>query len=187
MSVAATGPKVIRLAAQVADAITFSVGAEPDRLRWCIDLARQARAAAGLPPLRLGAYINAVAHPEVSVARDLVRGRLGVYARFSTMSRSVLETLPAADRRVAEELVSSYDMHSHAASGARHEAALADDFVDRFGVVGPSEHVAERLSELVALGLDHIVIVGHSRNTPAAIFAESTRRFAREVIPAVTR
>jgi alkanesulfonate monooxygenase SsuD/methylene tetrahydromethanopterin reductase-like flavin-dependent oxidoreductase (luciferase family) len=78
-------------------------------------------------------------------------------------------------------------MHSHAASGARHEAALADDFVDRFGVVGPSERVAERLSELVALGLDHIVIVGHSRNTPAAIFAESTRRFAREVIPAVTR
>jgi 5,10-methylenetetrahydromethanopterin reductase len=185
MSVAATGPKVIRLAAQVADAITFSVGAEPDRLRWCIDLARQARAAAGLPPLRLGAYINAVAHPEVSVARDLIRGRLGVYARFSTMSRSVLETLPAADRRVAEDLVSSYDMHSHAASGARHEAALADDFVDRFGVVGPSEHVAARLSELVALGLDHLVIVGHSRNTPAAIFAESTRRFAREVIPAV--
>ena len=99
-----------------------------------------------------------------------------MYARFSTMSRSVLDSLPEPDRRVAENLVSSYDMQSHAASGARHEAALADDFVDRFGIVGPSEHVAERLAELVALGLDHVVIVGHSRNTPPDVFAESSRR-----------
>jgi 5,10-methylenetetrahydromethanopterin reductase len=187
MSVAATGPKVIRVAAQVADAITFSVGAEPSRVRSCIELAREARAQAGLPPLRLGAYVNAVAHPDVAVARDLVRGRLGVYARFSTMSRSVLSSLPEPDRRVADDLVSSYDMQSHAASGARHEAALADDFVDRFGVVGPSEHVAQRLAELVALGLDHVVIVGHSRNTPPEVFAESSRRFGHEVIPAVKR
>jgi 5,10-methylenetetrahydromethanopterin reductase len=108
-----------------------------------------------------------------------------VYARFSTMSRSVMESLPEADRRVAEELVSKYDLHAHAASGARHESALADDFVDRFGIVGPAEHVAERLSELVRLGLDHIVVVGHSRNAPPDVFAESSRRFGMEVIPAV--
>jgi alkanesulfonate monooxygenase SsuD/methylene tetrahydromethanopterin reductase-like flavin-dependent oxidoreductase (luciferase family) len=78
-------------------------------------------------------------------------------------------------------------MQSHAASGARHEAALADDFVDRFGVVGPSEHVAERMTELAQLGLDHIVVVGHSRNTPPDVFAESSRRFCQEVIPAVRR
>jgi hypothetical protein len=47
--------------------------------------------------------------------------------------------------------------------------------------------VAERLSELVALGLDHIVVVGHSRNTPPDVFAESSRRFCDEVIPAVRR
>jgi len=37
-------------------------------------------------------------------------------------------------------------MRGHAASGARHEVALTDDFVDRFGIVGPSDRVAERLS-----------------------------------------
>jgi 5,10-methylenetetrahydromethanopterin reductase len=185
MSVAATGPKVIRLAARVADGITFSVGADPDRLRTSIDVARQARSEAGLPPLRLGAYVNAVAHPDIRVARDLVRGRLGVYARFSTMDRNVLNSLSAADRTVAEDLVSNYDMQSHAVSGARHEAALADEFVDRFGIVGPSEQVAERLAELAGLGLDHFVIVGHSRNTPPDVFAESSRRFCQEVIPRV--
>jgi 5,10-methylenetetrahydromethanopterin reductase len=185
MSVAATGPRVIRLAARVAESITFSVGAEPARLKASIDLARQARSEAGLPPMRFGAYFNAVAHPDIRVARDLVRGRLGVYARFSTMDKSVLNSLTTADRRVGEELVRTYDMQSHAASGARHEAALVDDFVDRFGIVGPSERVAERLVELVGLGLDHVVIVGHSRNTPPEIFAESSRRFCSEVIPAV--
>jgi 5,10-methylenetetrahydromethanopterin reductase len=187
MSVAATGPRVIDIAARVADAITFSVGADVARLQPAIESARRAREQVGLPPLRFGAYVNAVAHPDVNEARRLVRGRMGVYARFSTMSRSVLDTLSADDRKVADDLVSSYDLHGHAASGARHEAALADDFVDRFGVVGPSEHVAERLVELISLGLDHIVVVGHSRNTPPDVFRESSRRFGQEVLPMVRR
>lgn len=187
MSVAATGPRVIQLAAVVADAITFSVGADPARIAPAIELARVTRAAAGLGPLRLGAYVNAVAHPDVEVARGLVRGRMGVYARFSTMSRGVMESLSEEDRKVAEDLAGSYDLHAHAASGARHEAALADNFVDRFGIVGPSEHVAERLTQLVGLGLDHVVVVGHSRNTPPEVFKESSRRFGEEVLPAVRR
>ena len=185
MSVAATGPRVISLAARVAESITFSVGADPVRLKASIDLARQVRHAAGLPPMRFGAYFNAIAHPDIRVARDLVRGRLGVYARFSTMDKTVLDSLTREDRAVGEELVRTYDMQSHAASGARHEAALVDDFVDRFGIVGPSERVAERLVELVGLGLDHVVIVGHSRNTPPDVFAESSQRFCQEVIPQV--
>src|SRR5215472_1929851 len=55
MSVAATGPRVIEIAARVADAITFSVGADPTRLAPAVDLARRVRHEAGLPPLRLGA------------------------------------------------------------------------------------------------------------------------------------
>jgi 5,10-methylenetetrahydromethanopterin reductase len=187
MSVAATGPRVIEIAARVADAITFSVGADPARLIPAIELARQTRSATGLLPLRFGAYVNAVAHPDVDRARALVRGRMGVYARFSTMSRTVMEALPEADRKVARDLVDSYDLQAHAASGARHEAALADDFVDRFGIVGPSEHVAQRLIDLIRLGLDHVVVVGHSRNTPPEVFAESSRRFGNEVLPMVRR
>ncbi len=58
------------------------------------------------------------------------------------MDRKVLSSLREDDRKVAENLVSSYDMQSHATSGARHETALTDEFVDRFGIVGPSKHVA---------------------------------------------
>jgi 5,10-methylenetetrahydromethanopterin reductase len=187
MSVSATGPRVVQIAARVADAITFAVGADASRLRRVIELAGETRAAAGLAPLRLGAYVNAVAHPDIQVARELVRGRMGVYARFSTMSRSVMDTLSDADRLVAQNLSDAYDLNAHGASGARHESALDDEFVDRFGVVGPSEQVAERLIDLVRLGLDHIVVVGHGRNTPAEVFAESSRRFGQEVLPMVRR
>jgi 5,10-methylenetetrahydromethanopterin reductase len=179
VSVSATGPRVIEIAARLADAITFSVGADPARLRSAIELAQRARRQADLPPLRLGAYINAVAHPDIRVARQWVRGRLATYARFSALSHSLDET----DPRAAEALTRDYDIHGHSASGARHARALDDEFIDRFGVVGPSERVAERLLELIELGLDHVVVVGHGRNTPPEVFRESSRRFCEEVIP----
>ena len=129
--------------------------------------------------------MNAVAHPDIARARELVRGRLGVYARFSSMDPAVLNSLPEQDRDVTRKLAESYDMRGHAASGARHETALSDDFVDRFGVVGPSERVAERFKSLVELGLDHFVVVGHGRDVTPEVLAESSRRFAQEVIPLV--
>jgi 5,10-methylenetetrahydromethanopterin reductase len=183
MAVAATGPRVIRLAARLAERITFSVGADPERLRTVISLARAAPRSDGLPPLQLGAYVNAVAHPDVRRARELVRGRLGVYARFSSMDRGVLASLAPRDRSVTEQLAVNYDMHGHAASGARHETTLTDEFVDRFGIVGPSEHVAERLRELIDLGLNHFVVVGHGRDVTPEILAESSQRFTHEVVP----
>jgi 5,10-methylenetetrahydromethanopterin reductase len=48
VDVAATGPKVIAIAARLADRVTFAVGADPTRLRWAIDTARSARATAHL-------------------------------------------------------------------------------------------------------------------------------------------
>jgi 5,10-methylenetetrahydromethanopterin reductase len=187
LSVAATGPKVIEIGAQLAERVTFSLGARPERLKWAIEHARSTRKAAGRDPstLSCGAYVNAVAHPDIDKARDLVRGRLGVYARFSTMHGNAMDTLAREDREVVEGLAATYDMKAHATAGARHAAALDDDFVDRFGIVGPSELVAERLRELGGLGLDHVVVVGHGRDVDPAVFAESSRRMGREVLPLV--
>jgi hypothetical protein len=43
----------------------------------------------------------------------------------------------------------------------------------------------ERLHELVALGLDHIIIVGAGRDTDSAVREASEQLFAREVLPAL--
>lgn len=91
LEIAATGPKVIALAGRVADRVLLTLGAVPERLRWGIDVARQARAAAGQDPqsLALGAYVNLVCHRDRATARDLVRGGLTTFARFSVMHGSV--------------------------------------------------------------------------------------------------
>jgi 5,10-methylenetetrahydromethanopterin reductase len=183
VAVADTGPRVIEIAARVADRLTLSVGADARRLQDAIARARSVRAATGLPPLSLGAYINAVAHPDIRRARDLVRGRLAVYARFSTMHANGLASLGAEDRESLEHLAAGYDMRVHGVGRGANAAVLSDEFVDRFGVVGPSEMVADRLGELAQLGLDHFVIVGHGRDVDPDVFAESVQRFGEEVVP----
>src|SRR5271163_2655573 len=46
LDVAATGPKVIEMAAPIAERLTLSVGAIPERIDWALGLARAARARA---------------------------------------------------------------------------------------------------------------------------------------------
>ena len=59
MDVAATGPKVIAAAARHADRVTLNVGADTDRIKWGMEVARSARAAAGLPQdIPFGAYVS---------------------------------------------------------------------------------------------------------------------------------
>ncbi|HUZ78089.1 MAG TPA: LLM class flavin-dependent oxidoreductase [Chloroflexota bacterium] len=185
VSVAATGPRIIGLAARLAERVTFSVGAQPERLQWAMQQARTARSEAGLDPtgVRLGAYVNAVAHPNVERARELVRGRLGVYARFASMHQNALHTLTEADRAEVQRLAGHYNMAQHGTATARHAEELDAAFIDRFGIAGPSELVADRLLELRDIGLDHLIVVGHGRDASFEVLAESIRRFGREVIP----
>jgi 5,10-methylenetetrahydromethanopterin reductase len=60
---------------------------------------------------------------------------------------------------------------------------LPDEFLDRFTVVGPADHCAERLRELAGLGLDRIIMVPASRDADPELVAASNRLFAEEVIP----
>ena len=111
MAVAATGPRVIRIGAQVAERVTFAVGADVKRLRWAIELAHQAREESGqdVSTLSLGAYVNAVAHPDIARARELVRPRLSVYAQYSlSMHENARETLDPRDRAVIDRLSTGY-------------------------------------------------------------------------------
>ncbi len=187
VDVAATGPRTIALGARLAERVTFAVGADPERLRWAIDIARQARVDAGLDPndLSLGAYINAVVHPDIRAARDLARGGLASFAHFSGMRGHPLDQVRSEDRTIFEQLGQSYDMANHGKRSAKHTQVLDDAFVDRFGIVGPSQGCIKRLTELLELGLDRLVIICGSRDASMFELAGAYRRFASEVIPAL--
>jgi len=187
VEVAATGKKVIELAARRADRIVFALGADEERIARSIDLARRTAASAGRDPdeLELGAWINCVIHPDIDAARAAVRGGLSVFAHFSGMTGMKTAAMDPSLRKAAQHLGETYDHRGHGRADAEHAQKLDDDFVDRFGIVGPAEIAIPRFERLAALGLDFCRVVPGSRDAPAEILAPSMMTLATEVRAAV--
>jgi 5,10-methylenetetrahydromethanopterin reductase len=186
VDVAASGPKVIDVGARLAERLTFNVGADPDRMRQCVQLARESRRAAGLPPggISLGAYLNVAPHPDGGVARELVKPVVAVYARFSG-NPSTLRQLPPDTVSVIEAVTEHYDMSRHGRGGASHLAYLTDQFVDRFAVAGTPEECIARLTDLLALGLERFAVVGPTGDADPQYVEESRRLLSEVVLPGV--
>jgi len=175
VDVGATGPKMIAIAAARAERVTFAVGADPARIRWAIGIAREARRKAGLDPaeVSLGAWVSVVVHDDRETAKALGEGGVALFARFSAMHGTPVRT-PASDtdRALLRRVHDAYDMNRHARTGSQQAAVLDAEFADRFAVLGPPQHCIARLRELIALGLQRLMIVGRRS-------AQTARRRAR--------
>jgi 5,10-methylenetetrahydromethanopterin reductase len=182
VSVAATGPRTIAAGARHAERVDFTVGADPRRISWAVGEARRA-VPEGEDTPSLGAFVNFAVNTDAAVARDMVRGSVAIFAHYA--SEGPLDVLPAGDREVVERVGEAYDERAHGLSDAGHATLLPDDFLDRFAVVGDAETCTRRLRELLALGLERIVMVPGSRDADPALVAESNERFASEVLPAL--
>ncbi len=187
LDVAASGPKVIALAARVADVITFAVGADADRMAWAIDLARTAASEAGRDPaeLQFGAYVNVGCHPDVAVARDLISGGVSVFAHFSAMPGSTGAGLDERDKDLVAEVGRRYNSNEHLSNAAAHNEVMTPSFVDRFAIVGPPEVCAGRLRDLADLGLSRFVITGPGIEADKQQAKVAGRLLGAEVLPAV--
>lgn len=185
VEVAASGPKVIAIAALHADRVMFALGADVERLKWGIALAKKTRREAGLDPdaIAYGAYVNLGCHTDIAVARSLVRGGLTTFARFSVMHGKTEVPTSTGDKKVLEKLITNYDMKAHTRGDSRQATTLTDDFVDRMAIVGPPERCIERLNELKALGLDKVAISGATRGASAEDAEDGRRLVADKVLP----
>ncbi|MCB0859959.1 MAG: LLM class flavin-dependent oxidoreductase [Solirubrobacterales bacterium] len=177
--VAATGPKVISVGARHAEMVDFTVGAEPTRLEWAIDHARQA---AGGHDVSLGAFLDIGVSEDLATARNLIRGSTAILARFGVESTST-EGLSDQTRAGIEQLAAEYEEAGHGKSKSVAAQGLSDEFIDRFGVCGPPDQVVERLKQLAALGLDRVVMVPGSLDADPDAVTESNRLFAEQVLP----
>lgn len=187
VEVAASGPRVIAIAARHADRVMFALGADTDRIAWGIETARKARRDAGLDPdgIKFGAYINVGCHTDMTKARDLVKGGLTTFARFSVMHGKTSGPVSAADNAVLHELRNAYDMKAHTMANSRQATVLTADFIDRFAVTGTPDAVARRLAGLRALGLDKISVSGGMRGASVEDAAVSKSLLEMEVLPAL--
>lgn len=186
VEVAATGPKVIAAAARHADRILFAVGADPERIQWGIDVARDARIKAGTAgDMAFGAYVNVVVHEDPEVGRRLGEGGVSLFARFSAMHGSAVGPTSAEAKRVMEGIHNAYDMTRHSRAGSPQAAVITREFATEFGIFGPPAYCAERLNALVALGLDKLVVVGSSAGADPDEAMRAETRFVEEVMPAL--
>jgi 5,10-methylenetetrahydromethanopterin reductase len=187
VDIAATGPKVIAMAARLAERVTFTVGAEEERISWAIDVARTARRDAGLDPdeLSFGCYVNIVAHPDVVVARSLVAGFLTVMSRYAALHGSPTGPISDDARKVLRAVRESYDMTRHAQAGAAQASVLTDDFIDSYALVGPPKDCVARLEGLFALGLDRVILIHASPGADEVEVAKARRYLVDEVMTAV--
>ncbi|MCZ6888037.1 MAG: LLM class flavin-dependent oxidoreductase [Gammaproteobacteria bacterium] len=186
VDVAATGPRVSALAGRIADWVTFAVGADPERLLRNTALARNARSEAGEDPdtLKVGAYLNISAHPDVAVARRVVRGSVGTMAHFSSMPGSPLDEVRPEDREVIRHLGENYDLQKHGDVGARHLARVDDAFIDRIAIVDTPARCVERIAGLLErVPLQRICILTGSRGADITETREVNQCLAQEVLP----
>lgn len=188
LDVAATGPKVIEMSAPLAERVTFSVGAIPERVNWALETARKARAAHGLDDngISYGVQIIVVCHPDIEAVRAAAASFVAPLARFQVIQGDAAGPQTADDAENFATLRRSYDMTKHGEKISDEKlggASLSQAFVERFAIVGPPAHCVERLLELHALGIERFVIVGPGFHPEAK--ADGPGLFVREVMPAV--
>lgn len=187
VDVAATGPTVIEIAGRHAEAVTFAVGVDRDRLGWAIGLARAARTEAGLDAdtLGLGAYIPLFVHDDRATARHMISGSVGSFARFSVMHGSVAGPVTASQRASLTAVHRAYDMTAHFTHGSPQSKAVTDEVIDAFGIAGPASYCVERLLELRDLGLRRFYLTGPGMGADREESQASHRRTVAEVLPAL--
>jgi 5,10-methylenetetrahydromethanopterin reductase len=185
VEVAATGPRVIGIATRQADRVMLAVGADPRRIAWGIETAREAAEQAGRNPntLSFGAYVNVVCDDDPENGRELGRPSTGLFARFSTMYGEVAGPTDEHQDQVFHELHNRYDMNLHGREGGHQITALTDDFMDGYAIVGPADYCAEKLVELSQLGVTKFGIVGPDFARQTAEAEESAARFTSDVLP----
>jgi len=187
VEVAATGPRVIGVAAERADLVMLTLGAVPERIEWGMEHARRAVEAADRAPAELGfgAYVNMACHPDADTARALVRGSLTPFARFSVMHGAVPGPAAEAEQRVLQALHDGYDMRAHTRADSSQAALMTPAFIDRYAIAGPPEHCVERLRELAGLGLDKVIVSGPTAGSDPDAARRSRELIASDVLPAL--
>ena len=182
LDVAATGPKVIEMGARIAERVTFSVGADSERMNWALATARAAEPA----PRSYGAQLVVVCHPDAATAMEAAMHMAPPLARFQVISGSKVGPTDAAADDNLEAIRSGYDMTKHGVTEAKDRiigGGLSAEFVKNFAVVGTPDQCTRRLLALKAMGLERFVVVGPGFY-PAS-WGEAAGLFAREVMPAV--
>lgn len=111
-------------------------------------------------------------HDDPATARRLGENGLSLFARFSARHGT------AQAEQTFERIHDAYDMTMHSRSHTPQAAILSSEFARKFGGFGRPAHCIERLRALADLGIEHLVVVGPSRDADRTEIERAEDRFA---------
>lgn len=175
--VSAEGPKGLELAGRSADGVILGTGFDLRVYEWAKQKIRNGAAEAG----RKESDIAVIAAGMLCVrddgdeARKIVRNRIANRAHHNF--RFTYETVPPEELAGVKKFVAGFDVMKPMED--RVDPDLVNDYlVHRFSIAGTPKECIERIEELKAAGVEHLMLTAARK-----VYHESVEAFATEVIP----
>jgi 5,10-methylenetetrahydromethanopterin reductase len=175
--VAASGPRMLEMAGEVADGVLFFSGVHPVCVEWALEKIRTGMIRAQRAPGSLDVACTIAG----SLSDDVDRARaecVPVAAWFPQTSPGYA-TLVGVPPEAVHAIRTAY-AGGHFDAARRAFAHVTDPMVEAFTVAGPAELWVRRIKEVVALGVSHVNIFLLSGDKHAMV-----RELAERVLPHV--
>lgn len=181
--VAAHGPKMLELAAQVADGVIIGTGITPDAIRYANDSIDRAAVAAGRDPRVIERWFFCMANVDESdeAAVESLATPLSALANLLIRGGTEGKAIPPEYLAAFQELETRYDFSSHAEASTTgsnaslvREVGLLSYLAERFAVAGTGETVRRRLGRLEEAGVDSLWFTRTTNDTERFLDAWST-------------
>lgn len=154
---AASQPRMLRLAGEVADGVIIMGPSHPDTVAMQMAAVDEGARAAGREPRSvmrdLWVTISIGGPDAVADVKSWASAQARWLARWAEV--------PAALERFRPEMeaaAAGYDFSTHLARQADHASTVSDEFARVLAVAGDDDQCLRRLSELVGLGVDRITL-----------------------------
>jgi len=175
--VSAEGPKGLQLAGRCADGVILGTGFDLRVYEWAKQKIREGTTEAGRDESEIAIIAAGMlcVRDNGDEARKIVRNRIANRAHHNF--RFTYETVPPEELAGVKRFMAGFDVMKPMEE--RVDADLVNDYlVRRFSIAGTPQECIERVEELKAAGVEHLML------TPARkVYHESVEAFAGKVLP----
>ena len=171
--IAGSGPRMVKLAGQIADGVLLNVGAEPNYIQSALAGLEEGARSVGRTrrDMIVAARIPTCVSDDPD-AKRYVRSRVGV-----AFLRRMPADLDERDLEAVKKIRRDYDPQDHLRLNAAYAEHVTGSLVDKFALAGRPEECLERARALVKTGVDELNLTFMHPDTESLL-----RTFARRII-----
>jgi len=174
---AASGPRMLQLAAELTDGVMFLSGANIPCIKYALEQIETGARKGGRTPDDL--EVVCTVYGSLTDDVELARAECKPMAAWFPQTAPQYAEIAGVPPETIENIKKAYSGgHFDHAKGALNY--VTDDMIDAFTIAGPADIWIERLSEIKAAGLKHINVFLLTKDKVGM-----AQRFVRDVLPAL--